>query len=185
METTLRNLLDKIYELEGLVHLALKRPELKNDFFRLISDKGKDIEEICLLIRNGNNTSVSKAEENNQPVNIDSQFFLREYSLENDFEYSKEEGYNNEDENLQTENKSFDMNLDESRGKLVFSINDKFRFRKELFNNSEIDFNNSLVLVASMDSFEEAEDYFVNELGWDSFQQNVEDFFEIIKKYFR
>ncbi len=50
------------------------------------------------------------------------------------------------------------------RGRLVFTINDRFRFKRELFNNSDINFNETLARVASMEGYEEAEDYFVDEL---------------------
>lgn len=71
------------------------------------------------------------------------------------------------------------------RGRLVFTINDRFRFKRELFNNSDINFNETLARVASMEGYEEAEDYFVDELQWDLERQDVADFLEILKNYFK
>ncbi len=73
----------------------------------------------------------------------------------------------------------------EPRGKLVFSINDRYRFKRELFNNSDADFNNTLAFVASMENYDEAEDYFLGELQWDPSSREVIDFLEILKKYFK
>ncbi len=73
----------------------------------------------------------------------------------------------------------------EPRGRLVFSINDRYRFRRELFNGSDVDFNTTLSLVASMDDYEEAADYFLDELQWDEKSPDVVDFLEILKNYFK
>lgn len=175
MDSNLRDLLDKIYELEGLVHLALKRDDSSEDFLRLISKKGREIGEICA------NVDAVSIEETPQPSESVESFSLEEYSLD-------EEPTNKEEEKEQ----SFpiyelkDPNQDEKpRGKLVFSINERFRFRKELFENSDADFNNTLALVASMEDYEEAEDYFLNEEGFDSKNPIVIEFLDVIKKYFK
>lgn len=73
----------------------------------------------------------------------------------------------------------------EPRGRLVFSINDRYRFKRELFDGSDAGFNNTLALVASMENYDEAEDYFLGELQWDQKKPEVIDFLEILKKYFR
>ena len=177
MERELRNLLDRIYELEGLVHLALKRTDLHADFLRLISQKGVEIGGMCNDI-----TSVKYEDQSlNNGEDYDKEFCLDEYSLEHD---------SNEDEDfntalIQKSIASNDTNQEASSGKLVFSINEKYRFKKELFNNSELEFNNTLVLVASMEDFEEAEDYFINDLGWNTATPEVKDFLEIIRRYFK
>lgn len=66
----------------------------------------------------------------------------------------------------------------------AFSLNDRYRFRRELFSNSELDWNDALNMVASMSSFDEAEDYFYNDLGWDKNSEEVTDFMSVIKNHF-
>lgn len=66
----------------------------------------------------------------------------------------------------------------------AFSLNDRYRFRRELFSNSELDWNDALNMVASMSSYEEAEDYFYNDLGWDKDSEEVADFMNVIKNHF-
>ena len=71
------------------------------------------------------------------------------------------------------------------RGRLVFTLNDRFRFKKELFGNSDSEFNNTLSYVASLENYDEAEDYFLGELQWNPSREEVKDFLEILKKYFK
>lgn len=66
----------------------------------------------------------------------------------------------------------------------AFSINDKFRFRRELFENDDYVMNNALDLIMAMESAQEAENYFIDEMGWDANSEEVVDFMEIIRKYF-
>lgn len=68
-------------------------------------------------------------------------------------------------------------------GKLLktFTLNDKFRFRRELFNGDDEDFADTLSLLAHMPSYDEAVDYLTNDLLWDARNPAVEDFFAILK----
>lgn len=66
----------------------------------------------------------------------------------------------------------------------AFSINDKFRFRRELFGNSAADYDDALEVIAAMSSLDEAEDYFYNDLCWEPNNDNVKDFMEIVGRYF-
>ncbi|MBS7410329.1 MAG: hypothetical protein KIG59_05150, partial [Muribaculaceae bacterium] len=68
--------------------------------------------------------------------------------------------------------------------KSAFSLNDTFRFRRELFGNSAADMNDAIDLVNAMNSYEEAEDYFINDLGWDAESDEVGEFMEIIRNHF-
>ena len=63
----------------------------------------------------------------------------------------------------------------------AFTLNDKFRFRRELFNGDIEDFADTLSLLAHMPSYAEAVDYLTNDLLWDTRNPNVEDFFAILK----
>ena len=68
--------------------------------------------------------------------------------------------------------------------KSAFSLNDTFRFRRELFGNSAADMNDAIDLVNALNSYEEAEDYFINDLGWDAESDEVGEFMEIIRNHF-
>lgn len=182
MKNNLRELLDKIYELEGLVHLAIKREENSEDFYHLISKKGTEIENLCKKFNF--NHSIKPIIESSAP------FDLKEYSLDEDLDNesiqkTSETNYDNSTVKNDSENNKDVKTNDINKGRLVFTINDRFRFRRELFENSDVDFNNTLALMASMDSYDEAEDYFLNEEGFEKSNPVVTDFLEVIKKYFK
>lgn len=66
----------------------------------------------------------------------------------------------------------------------AFTINDRFRFRRELFRNSDEEFKETLEVIGSMSSMEEAEDYFFNDLCWDESSPEVKEFMEIVGRHF-
>lgn len=66
----------------------------------------------------------------------------------------------------------------------AFSLNDRFRYRRELFGNSEVEMRNTIDMVEAMHSFSEAEDYFYGDLEWDRESPEVADFMTIIKNHF-
>lgn len=174
MESKLRKLLDTIYELEGLVHLALKRDDATGDFIRLISVKGEEVGAIVAGLNSSEESAEISSEESKE------NFYLEEYSIDEETdkytgisqELPDSPGPSSKEDNLQ-------------RGKLVFSVNERFRFRRELFNGSDADFNNNLALVASMEDYEEAENYFINEEGFDRNNPAVAEFLEILIRYFK
>ena len=80
-----------------------------------------------------------------------------------------------------------DEKLQRSRSKdlkSAFSLNDTFRFRRELFGNSAAEMTDALHMVEAMHSFDEAEDYFYCDLGWDRESDDVKEFMAIIKNHF-
>lgn len=69
-------------------------------------------------------------------------------------------------------------------GRLVFSINDRYRYRRELFGGNDAAFSDALSRVASMDSYDEAEGYFLDDCQWDPERPEVVDFMGVLRKYF-
>lgn len=97
-------------------------------------------------------------------------------------EVSSDEATDHKDSSINIEdayirNKSKDL-------RSAFSINDTFRFRRELFGNSAADMSDAINLVIAMNSYEEAEDYFYGDLMWDSESDEVKEFMEIIRNHF-
>ena len=201
MINNIQQLLDYTYELEGLLHLSLNRDDLHEDFFRLVAKKGKEIAKLCEDIEQ-DSTDIRSDEdfkssiaENNQSFN-DINLPIYDFASESDIPETEDVSENlNDISNKLDSISEYVYSLEEPvspstpvekkpNGKLVFSINDKFRFRKELFANSNVEFNNTLALVASMDNYEEAEDYFLTELHWDSQNPVVVEFLNKIKNYF-
>lgn len=67
----------------------------------------------------------------------------------------------------------------------AFTLNDKYRFRRELFGNSDVALNDALDVVSAMRSYDEARDYFVSDLGWDMENDDVKDFLDVIASHFK
>ena len=66
----------------------------------------------------------------------------------------------------------------------AFTLNDRFRFCRELFRNSNEEFKETLEVIGSMADMDEAEEYFYNDLCWDSEKEEVREFMAIVAKHF-
>lgn len=66
----------------------------------------------------------------------------------------------------------------------MFTLNDNFKFRRELFENSQERYAQALTDIEQMDSMAQAEKYFYNELNWDKDNPEVNEFMAIISVYF-
>lgn len=65
-----------------------------------------------------------------------------------------------------------------------FSINDKFRFRRELFGNSTPEWLDTLALLETMQDIDEAKDYLFDDLQWVADSPEVKAFIEVITRYY-
>lgn len=66
----------------------------------------------------------------------------------------------------------------------LFTLNDKFRFRRELFNNSQQELDDTLAVLDDMASLDEAREYLTDDLCLDPSDPAVKDFFGIVAKHF-
>ena len=66
----------------------------------------------------------------------------------------------------------------------AFSVNDRFRFQRELFAGSASAMNTALEHIEVMTSYGNAELYFYSQLHWDRDNENVKDFMEIVRNHF-
>lgn len=67
----------------------------------------------------------------------------------------------------------------------VFNLNDKFRFRRELFGNSDAQYVECLDLLSAMSSIDEAKDYLYEDLNWDPDNEDVKAFVELLTNYYK
>ncbi len=66
----------------------------------------------------------------------------------------------------------------------AFTINDRYRFRRELFGNSNAEMTDTINLLSAMSSIEEVEEYLLGDLGWDRANEDVEAFVSIVRRRF-
>ena len=65
------------------------------------------------------------------------------------------------------------------------SLNDRFLFQRELFNNNRNEMNNTLEHLNSLGSYEESEKYIRDNFKWDFENQIVNDFLLVVRKGFK
>lgn len=200
----LNQLLDSIYELEGLVHLALNRDDNPEHLSELIKKKGEELSLYASHVVTRQQAHPQELpQQSAMPHGVKQMESIEEtplYVVDNFIEDDVKVSNVVEDDIKPAVDAVFSalqdpdiIDIDEEnmqipkepRGKLVFSVNDRYLFKRELFGNSDADFNNTLSLVASMENYDEAEDYFLGEMQWDPKKQEVVDFLEIIKRYFK
>lgn len=195
-KTVFKELLDNIYEMEGLVCLALNRNDIDRNLLNLLRKKGETLAEMCKNAVEKNAETLESTQNIEFPINDESYF--GEYTLTEDPEEEldqmnlgvmpmeeKKQEEKEEDGKAMAELTATEKGMPvETKGKLVFSLNDRYRFKRMLFSDSDIDFNNTLAIIASMENYDEAEDYFLNELEMDESDHDVADFLNIIKNYF-
>lgn len=67
----------------------------------------------------------------------------------------------------------------------TFTLNDKYRFRRELFGNSDAAFNDAIDIVSAMHSMDEVREYFSLDMGWNLESDDVKDFLDVIAAHFQ
>lgn len=196
----IKNLKDKIYEIEGLLELAQLREDKIDELAPLIEGRLKGLAEPTEATGAAGATEASEATEAadvSEPMTIE-ELFEESQSISITHDMSPADSSDSLDS---TENSDSSNNSDNSdisarpvaahsapragaSGKPAFTLNDRFRFRRELFNNSDAEFSEAMGRIALMDSYDEAEEHFIDELGWDAENPEVADFMEIIRIYF-
>ena len=121
-----------------------------------------------------------------KPIFDDTSLDEEDAPLDEEYEDDEEE---DDDEVLDDDDEA--LTLDEALQRSMsrdlrkaFSLNDRFRYRRELFGNSDVEMNDTLNLVETMHSYSEAEEFFYGDLEWDSESPEVKDFMAVIRNHF-
>lgn len=64
----------------------------------------------------------------------------------------------------------------------AFTLNDRFRFCRELFSGNSDDFTDTVNVLSQLPSYADAEDYLYNDLMWNRDDDNVKAFMAILKE---
>lgn len=67
----------------------------------------------------------------------------------------------------------------------AFTINDKYRFGRDLYNCDNDKLNNDIKAVQELHSFQQAFDYLMAQNNWDPENQVVQEFLAIISRHFQ
>lgn len=66
----------------------------------------------------------------------------------------------------------------------AFTLNDKFKFRRELFDNDNVLFGETIDMIEAMKDIDEAVVYVRDDLGWDMDNEYVKDFMAVVANHF-
>ncbi len=66
----------------------------------------------------------------------------------------------------------------------AFTLNDKFRFVRDVFNGNDADFTETVNVLQEMTSYKEAYQYLVEDLQLDPEEPAVADFIDVVARYF-
>lgn len=77
-----------------------------------------------------------------------------------------------------------DAGVDPTPLRRMFTLNDRYRFRRELFGNLDAQMNEALEMLSAMRTIEEGADYLENDLCWDMSLPEVEEFMNILYRYY-
>lgn len=210
MNLNIEELITLNYELEGLLYLALHRgDDTPPSVWKLISSKIETMREnISTMDVNAALSPLPVPEEiKEEPLTEDRlETIIKEEELEaaetepmeeprieEDATIEEMESVNQAEAISQDEpvNQTEPIRLDEKLARecskdlrKAFSLNDKFRFRRELFGNSDAMMMDTIETVSAMNSLDEALEYFYDTLEWDKDNPEVVDFVNIIAHHF-
>lgn len=150
-------------------------PERKESLMAEASDREEESEEL---------TAEAYTEEDNAVCAEDTVSAFEEIPvIAEPEEVLDEPDYGDSEDELEEERRSMRM-IDRKPIASFFSINDKFRFRRELFSNSNPEWLNALALLETMADLKEAEDYLFDDLQWDPESQDVQAFIQVLTRYY-
>lgn len=198
MTTDNKKLLHLTYEIEGLLLVRMDRPErLAPELDALIAEKTAQLASLTRLTTH----TVTEPEENASEAIAESA--LTEEAEDAEVTVTEtpapaaapapspaavQTPAPTEPQPVQAEPAAtLDERIARDRAKDIFkafTLNDKFRFRRELFRNSQQEFDNTLEIISGMSSLDEAEEYFYEDLCWDPDNEHVKAFMEVVAKHF-
>lgn len=200
MKKTLNEIKDRIYEAEGLLELLQLRGDKLDDLLPLITMRLDEARAALATLATQNKPEPVKAAERVAEVAPESSRLTAMQTVEEaeDDEplyavESDETPLIDEPVVKETVVKKTMVNepaapvAEEKPGKVVkpaFCLNDRFRFRRSIFGGSDVDFNAAMDHIATLDSYEEAEEIFYGEMELNPEEPDVIDFMNIIKEYF-
>ena len=206
MSLNYNDLLRTAYEIEGLLALQSQRPgNTVADVDRLIAEKVAILAQACPLVTDAEPLKEAQKEPENEVENE------AENKIENKAENEAIAASALEEEKMMAEepvpapakpeaepempvvNDTIDtpLSLEEKLARerardifRAFTLNDKFRFRRELFRNSQEEFDDTLNVISQMSTIAEAEEYIYDDLCWDPANEDVKAFMDVVTKHF-
>lgn len=177
----IKRLQELAFELEGLIGLAVDRPDMEARLPELVRNKLRAMEVLLP------SDTLPQFEEEMAVADSEPEL-VAEPELEVEPEFEAEPEVETEPD-LEAEVEAEERvepdvpRVGESRAP-VFSVNDRFRFIRELFGGSRDAFDGALTQIAACDSYDEAEEYVLSDLELDPELPATQEFLTLIARYF-
>lgn len=191
MDKDYRELLKTAYEIEGLLALQVQRADNHNAAIdSLIAEKVAMMSRAFaepVVVTGAPVVTPEEEVEMTQEISILDETGTEEIKDDAEIAESVEtEEREDADSREDTDETLFDKLARERASDLTsaFTLNDKFRFRRELFRNSPDEMNEAIQALSQMSTLEEAEEYIYDDLCLDPDNEDVKAFMEIIGKHF-
>ncbi|MCM1005903.1 MAG: hypothetical protein NC548_64115 [Lachnospiraceae bacterium] len=209
MKAKLTELVNTLYEAEGLVEMAIRRNANASDrVVDLIINKCGEMAELAQNLIVGRPVEEEVAEADTLPVYDSDEEVCRASAEEKEVEvFTTEilpkipsrqdapemhdtEMFDDEPEDfydsVPAEPTTSQPSRTDSGKKLfsLFSINDKFRFRRELFGGSDVQMRDTLSMLETLPDLDAAFKYCTEALGWKADNPEVKDFLSITQRYY-
>lgn len=194
------SLIDSVHELAGLLQLSLSEGEIPAALPELIRKKASDVSSRCA-------GAADMIEESFKPDPVALQavgdfYSIDDKEIDEDVPFDSPVGTRPDasdspaatehplapDQTVIPDKPEQPAKPDQSAKKKpagVFTLNDRFLFTRELFGGRRELFDRAMVDLAGMDSYEEAEDFFLYQHGMSPDDPNVAKFLEIVARLFK
>lgn len=196
MNNILNEAKDRVYESEGLLELLQLRPDKTKELLPLVRQRFEEAMRLLAKVSTEVQDSVpgnadhTEATLTPEAENADDGITASENTAEiigeeeEDALYSIDERGNERTEDAPEANTPKAKGPDAQKQSPAFCLNDRFRFRRTIFGGSDAEFNAAMNRIASLDSYDEAEEYFYGDMGLDPEAEDVADFMAVIRNYF-
>ncbi|MDE6065717.1 MAG: hypothetical protein K2G27_02730 [Duncaniella sp.] len=210
MSRNYNELLKAVYEIEGLLALQVQRgdnavaavDDMIADKLSVLAEKFSSVNTTPASEKTEDNVSVATPESVESKLETVSEIVSEPEQVstcpsESDVTVESEAiadaalEEEREDADIRPANDNMSLTLDEKLAReraqdifKAFTLNDKFRFRRELFRNSQEEFDDALNIISQMSTIEEAEEYIYDDLCWDPENEDVKAFMDIVTKHF-
>lgn len=168
-------ILDTLYELEGLLLLTKERGGITPEFKSLIEAKARKI--LRMIEDSGNEKSKEKNEEE-EPQSITSE--PQPASPEPQAVSPEPQTASPEPQTASPEPQTVSPEPQTKPRRLRLALNDRIRFSRTLFSGDSEALDRSLAYVESLPEREDVEDYFFSEIGWDPTDRETAEFVEMV-----
>lgn len=187
MKDKLNEIKNLVYEVEGLLELAQLRADKLSDLLPLMHTRIDAVSEQLHELKAEDPETSDAEEAKAADAEVDAKVEA-EVIVENVEETDEVSITDTQPDTVSVDEEQLSVTEPElakpKADRPLFCLNDRFKFRRMIFGGSDADFNSALDKLSTLGTYEEAEDYFFNDLGLDPDSAEVQEFMAVIKTHY-